>query len=211
MSRSLSSAMLAAIAQGTIYPILFGFLDFADGAVYACTHNRTVAWNGHNWSGLGEFVQASTIQETSAIQANSFTLTLNGAPASLMTIILGTRSRGRNCTLWQGFFNSSGTLLADPIVIFSGRMEPPTVNNTGASATVAVMVESRLADLQRAREIRYTDAQQKSMFPTDTGLAFVAALQNKDIIWGATATPLSSLAGTVLPVIPDPTGVYTGN
>lgn len=190
MSRGLSSANLAAIAAGTIYPIHFASLDFASGTAYVCNAFGPVVWNSQTWKGLGEFAGVGNVRESSALQANNLVLVLNGVDPTLIASTLGTRSRGRNCTIYKGFFNAAGVLQVDPFIVFSGRMEQPVIANNGDNCSISVTVESRLADFQKAREIRYTDAVQQSLSPGDTGLQYVAALQNKDIVWG----PVSSTA-----------------
>ena len=45
-------------------------------------------------------------------------------------------------------------------------------------------VESRLIDLERARDWRYTSENQKSLYPNDKGLDFVVDLQDMPIAWG---------------------------
>jgi hypothetical protein len=48
-----------------------------------------------------------------------------------------------------------------------------------------VSLESRMIVLQQANERRYTDEDQKSEYPDDRGLEFVAAANTtEDIIWG---------------------------
>jgi hypothetical protein len=44
--------------------------------------------------------------------------------------------------------------------------------------------ESRLIDLERSRERRYTSEDQKIDYPNDKGLEFIADLQDKEIVWG---------------------------
>ncbi len=184
MSRGLTGGMQSAIAAGTIYPILFGWFDFFGGAIYVCTHNQAVSWNAHTWAGLGNFVGISQIRETKEVRANGLTFTLNGIPSSYLTEVLTLRSRARSSALWLGCYNAAGSLIADPVQIFSGRMSQPTINDDGVTSTIALAVESRLVDLQRSRERRYTDADQQYLYPGDTGLQYVAALQEKEIKWG---------------------------
>jgi len=52
------------------------------------------------------------------------------------------------------------------------------------TATIAISIESRLIDLERARTLRFTDQSQKSRFPNDRGLEFVEDLQDKQFNWG---------------------------
>lgn len=184
MSRGLTSAMQTAIAAGNVYPVLFGWFDFTGGAVRVCSHNQSVSWDAQTWTGLGDLVRVEPVRESREVRAQSLSFVLAGISSTLIGEVLANRSRGRECALWFGAFNSAGVLLADPVKIFSGRMDQPTIEDTGDTCTVTIAAESRLVDLQRSRERRYTDADQQNLYSGDLGLQYVAGLQNREIVWG---------------------------
>ena len=45
-------------------------------------------------------------------------------------------------------------------------------------------VESRLADWERPRVSRYTDADQQQRFPGDLGCRFAPQMVEKELVWG---------------------------
>ena len=63
-------------------------------------------------------------------------------------------------------------------------MDLMNIDDGGQTCTISVSAESRLIDLDRTRERRYTSEDQKIDFPNDKGLEFIADLQDKEIIWG---------------------------
>ena len=75
-------------------------------------------------------------------------------------------------------------MVADPYLVFDGRMDVMTIDDSGSTATVSLSVESRLIDLERPRLRRYTPEDQKTNFPNDTGMDFVPTIQNVAIQWG---------------------------
>jgi len=75
-------------------------------------------------------------------------------------------------------------LIADPITLFQGRMDQMQAKENGDTATIALTLESNLIDLNKARERRYTDQDQKSDYPSDLFFEYVTGLQNKSITWG---------------------------
>lgn len=87
--------------------------------------------------------------------------------------------------MYLGFINEDfTTLIADPFLIFDGRMDTAEIADGGDTATITLTAESRLRDLERVRTRRYTDADQQSRFPGDKGLEYVPSLQDKQIVWG---------------------------
>jgi len=194
MSRGTSAGVQAAAAAATVYPILFAYFNMAGGALRVCTHNQNVSWNSQTWTGIGDFGKVSPVAETSGIRANGLTFGLSGIPSALISEVIGLRSRGRACTLWLGFYDSSGNLLSSPFQLWSGRMDQPTVTDSGSESDITISAESRLIELQRSREVRFTDETQQNLYPGDLGCEFVASLQEKEIIWGKASTsgPASS-------------------
>ena len=63
-------------------------------------------------------------------------------------------------------------------------MDAMTINDTGKEIIITMAVESRLIDLEKPNESRYTSEEQKRLFSGDLGLDFVTDLQDKDITWG---------------------------
>ena len=68
--------------------------------------------------------------------------------------------------------------------LFQGRMDSMTINDGGDEIIITLSVESRLIDLEKPNETRYTSEEQKRLFSGDLGLDFVTDLQDKDINWG---------------------------
>ena len=52
------------------------------------------------------------------------------------------------------------------------------------SATITLNLESRLIQLERPKNRRYTHEDNKKDLPGDLGFEFVTDLQDKEIIWG---------------------------
>ena len=73
-------------------------------------------------------------------------------------------------------------------------MDVMTIDDNGETANISLTAESRLIDLERARERRYTSDDQKVRHPNDTGLDFVASLQEKEIAWGSGKSSASDFA-----------------
>jgi hypothetical protein len=55
------------------------------------------------------------------------------------------------------------------------------------TASISVTAENVLVKLERPVIRRLTNEDQKSRFPSDRGLEFVASLQDKEIFWGKAA------------------------
>ena len=189
MARSLTASLIAEITAASLAPAKFAFLDFQTGPVRVWDGIGTKTWGGNNYTGLGHFGTVSPIEETADVKANGVVLTLNGVPTSLLATVLGDNYSGREVSLWLGALNQTGGLVADPDKVFSGRMNNVEFDKDGSTAVIRVYVESRLVDLRRSHERRYTHEHQKIDFSTDEGLEYMARAQSTPFSWGGARVP----------------------
>lgn len=217
MPRALSTAVAAAVAAKNVTIALFASLAFADATVYAFTGIGSItpagpASNpastfpyGQTFTGLGWLAKISSIPQTTKVQAQNVVLSLSGIPAALISeVTQQTYNRGA-AQVWLGFFDSNGNLLADPVALFSGAMDVPTLDDEGATCTINISCENSLVSLNLAPQKLFDDADQQILYPGDLGFSFVDKLSNIQLFWpmpGATTSPYP-LYMTVTPSAPD--------
>jgi len=185
MSRDLTTAALNAASAATVRPVALWYGDFASGAVRVTSYIRDITWGGHTWTALGQLVGFEEIRETGTVYATGAVFTLNGVPSSLVTKALEAGYRRRRCSLYLAFLDDSGAVIADPIE-WRYLMDRMTIADNGTDARITVRAESRLVDLQRAREIRHTDQGQQAVFAGDRFFEYVPGLANREIVVGGT-------------------------
>jgi hypothetical protein len=190
--RDLTSGMQAAIADKVVYPILFAFFDFESAPVRFWTGYGPFTWGGNTYVGSGDLGSIGEVEETTEIAAKGVTFTLSGIPTSLLALSLLDNYQNRACKLWLGACTADGTLIADPYMIFAGRMDVINMEEGGEMSNVTITAENRLVDLHRSRERRYTDADQRIDFADDEAFKFVNALQEKSILWGQAYSPTAN-------------------
>ena len=182
--RDLTSGVQTAIAADAVSPILLFQGEFGSGFVRVWSGIGDLTWNSETWSGVGTLGGISSITETSDIQANGLNVTFSGIPSAMISIALGDVVQGKLGKVYFGFMDASNTVIADPVLMFEGRLDVPSIEEDGENAVIQISYESRLIDLQKPRESRYTHEDQKLQHPTDLGFEFVPALQEQQISWG---------------------------
>lgn len=186
MSRTLPGALASQIAQAALAPVLLVELDFASGFVRVWNGVGTLNWNGQQWSGAGELMALSQIEETREIESVGLSMTLSGVPPALVSVAYGEFSQGRPAKVWLGALDiQSGALVSDPVAIFQGRMDTIGDTDDGAEAVITVSAESNLADLKRLRTRFLTDQDQQRIYPGDRSLRYLSSLQDRPIYWGS--------------------------
>jgi hypothetical protein len=176
--------MLAQLAGDKIKPVLFLQMQFTSGPSYIWSGIGNLQWNGQTWIGLGQLGTISAIEESSEIKATNVTFTLSGIPVDLIAKAFGEVRQGYPVQLWFGALGDNNNVLADPLQMYAGRMDVPTIEDGAQTGTISVSTENRLIDLNRARERRFTDQDQQIDHPGDLGFQYVQFIQNWNGTWG---------------------------
>ena len=154
-------------------------------------NNETLRlWTGYGdqtlgddtYTGAGDLLSISAVEETSEIAARGANLSLKGIPSSLVATALGEPYQGRLCKIH--FAVSDGSTYSNLVEVFSGYMDEMNIEEGVETATINVSVENKMIDLERARVARYTSQYQKSLYPNDKGFDFVESIQTKKTLWG---------------------------
>lgn len=184
-ARDLTSAMATAIAAGTVRPAIFMEGEFASSQfVRLWTGVGTYAWNGYGWTGGGQLLAVSAIEETADNKAVGFVVTLSGMPSANISLALQSARQGKPGKLWLALFNAAGALIVDPYLMRRGRFDVMVIDDAGDTCTIQAQYEDRLIDLERPRGRRYTNADQQIDYPDDLGFEYVPSLQDMSIVWG---------------------------
>jgi hypothetical protein len=183
MPRPMSSAMLAAIQATDLQPALFIQLTFNGATAYLWTGNTSISWNSQTWSGLGSLLSLAVAEDGATVEARGITVTVSGLDPNLLPDCLNDFQLGLSAIVYLGFF-SGGSLISTPITSWSGRMDLPTIDVSGETATIAINCESRLLDMNIPCDRRYTQQDQQMTWQDDLGFQFVDSIQEFVLAWG---------------------------
>lgn len=73
--------------------------------------------------------------------------------------------------------------VSTPYRLFAGIMDVPEYSTDGKTADIRLSIENILIIGQRSKISRYTNEDQRKLYPTDRGLEFINQLQDKEVIW----------------------------
>ncbi len=187
MSRGLDANNEAALEENVIAPVLFAELNFPSGYVRVHSGIGTITWGGYDWLGVGQFGTVDGLQEEAELSRKTVTYTLSGVPNDLIALALDDYYQGRTAKVYVGFFDrTTYQLAAEPELLDSGLMDVAK-SKEGKTCSISITAESRIASWSRPTVRRYTDAQQRAYFPSDTGMQFISQAAQKEIVWGRKA------------------------
>ena len=185
MARNLSAGLEAATIAPRVAPIVLVELSFDNVTTRVWSGWGDLTWGARVFTGAGTLGAVSPVEEATELRATGLDLTLSGIPTEVLSLALSEPYQGRTATVWLGALDTNTyALIADPYQAFQGRMDVMTVNDGGESATITISVEGRLIDLERTRERRYDDTDQRIDFELDRFFEFVPRLQDIQIVWG---------------------------
>ena len=183
MSRSLTGAAETASLGSHVRPVLLIELDASSGMARFNTADRTVIYAGNSFLGVGDLGKIAPFGEPTDLSVEGVTIELSGLPNDYIDMAMAENIQGRAARLWLGFLDDNYALIADPVLAFRGRMDTMDLK-LGETATVIARIENRMADWDRPRVRRYTNADQTARFPSDKGLEFVSQTAEREILWG---------------------------
>ncbi len=183
MSRDLSAGMQNVTDDSVVRPFFLVDLYF-DTNLRFWTGLGSLTHGSKDYIGAGDLLNISTFDEDSELSAVGATLTLNGVKTTLVQKARDENYQGKVATIKLGAFDETGSIISDPVTVFSGFMDVMTINEGAETSTIELTLENKLLLLERANERRYTNEDQQIDYPGDKGFEFVNALQEKEIVWG---------------------------
>jgi hypothetical protein len=185
--RTISAGQQLALERGHGMPILFVEVDWLEGLERYCTAAANVTWNSATWTGVGDMIDIGPVSTTEGVQATGVRFTMALIGSARVAQALATKSQGRRVTMWFGTLNPDTHVLDDtPIIEFEGRLDAPQLQD-GATSTISITAESRMAKLVGASVRRYTDADQQKYHPGDTWCSFAAVMAERLILFPSAA------------------------
>lgn len=183
--RNATEAVIAELGKSKNQPFHLVEVGFDSTPVYATDAWRNITWNGHTYTALGHFMSFSDIEETSELQVANLTAQLSGVDQSLISAVLTENYIDRPLKIYKGFLNDSMQVIADPILIFEGRMDSPVIeeNPDDGTCTVAVTATNAWVDFERLSGRHTNHEEQQLFFPGDKGFEFASEVM-KEILWG---------------------------
>jgi hypothetical protein len=184
MPRAVTTAFKNAAKAKTLEPLALFEGLFDTGALRLWTGIGDLSWNGFTWTGGAGVIGFEPVEETLETQSNGTKITLSGVDGAIISMALSERYQGRVVNIYLALTDTStGALVANPDILFSGRADVMTITDSGPTCSVSLAVESRLIDLKRARTRRYEPEDQKLYYPNDKGFDFVPTMQDRNVKW----------------------------
>lgn len=184
MSRDITAGFQAEIISSNVRPVLLSQAFLDSGTLRFWNGSGDFVYDGDTYTGAGNLLKVSEINETQKTEARGMTFSLSGIPSSSISVALSEEYQDRPVTIDLLFLEEDGTPIADAYRFFSGKADVMSITDGAATATIAMTAENDLIALQRVNERRRTSEDQRLTYVGDTFFDMVTALQSKEILWG---------------------------
>ena len=140
MTRGLTGTVAAAVAAEQAARTVAIELDFPSGMARWNASPMDIVIDGATFLGVGMLGSISVTEESAELRAYGLTVVLSGIPRDAITLALIQGYQGRRGTVWEVPLNPvTHAVLANPVVIFRGRMDTMDIE-LGEAALVRVAV-----------------------------------------------------------------------
>jgi hypothetical protein len=185
MDRGADADVIAAIEADRNQVVHLFRADFASGTVYATDSYRQLTWGGNTYLANGHLLSFAGVEESAELQVAQARFALSGVDQSLISVVLVENVIDRRVRVWTAFLDIDDAIIGEPVLIFDGRMDAPSIDEDpqGGTCTVSISASNQFADFNRRAGRRTNDSEQQTLFPGDRGFEYVSAL-TRSITWG---------------------------
>lgn len=184
MARDITAGFKNKITADQLRPAIFFKFQFESGDLNLWTGQKNFTLNDDVYVGAGGLIALDRIEETQELRATALNISLSGIPSAYISLALASNYQGRIVTAWFVVLNDDNSAVADPYEIFRGRMDIISFSDNGETSDYIIKCESNAIDIRKVKNRRFTDEDQKILYPNDKGLEFISKIQDIDIVWG---------------------------
>lgn len=172
----------ANLSSDVIVPINLFRADLPGFTLRAWTGVGDLTALSQTFEGTGDLLSINALEGSTNQLSPRLVATLTGVDATLTSELVEYAAQGSRIYLWYGLLNSeTGALVADPQLIFDGRIDTATVQS-GQQASIEVECIGGLEYAARRSQRKRTSGDQESIWAGD--LFFEFAGQDGSLPWG---------------------------
>lgn len=182
MTRTLTTAVKNELATDSLQPINLVYINIGTGYRFT-DHYKDVTYDSNTYLASSLFTRLSSVTESSEIEVSNITLSFSGADQTIISLFLSNNYMEKEAEVYKGFLNSSEAVIADPFLLFKGRIESFSIDESINQSNANIVVASHWSDFSKIEGRKTNTGSQQIHFNTDKGFEF-ASQTVQDIKWG---------------------------
>jgi hypothetical protein len=182
MARGLTTAVNNELATDKLNPITLLYLNVGVGYRFT-DHYKDITYDGNTYSASSLFLKVSDISESSEVEVGNISLEFTGADQTIVSLFLSSNYMDREVEVYKGFMDANQSLIANPFLLFKGRIESFNLDEDLNNSDVQIVVASHWADFDKIKGRKTNTNSQQLYFTGDVGFDY-ASQTVQDIKWG---------------------------
>lgn len=175
-------ALLARMLAGELVPVVQLVQVLTSPVLYLCAAGRRVEWSFQVWQPVD--LEIAPISHSASGEIEQLTFSLPAVTSDQLALALTEPVDGVTVRVYDALIDPDTGAVADAVLAWSGTLNVPGLSE-GPSATVAWTAEHRGVQALRRKPSRYTDDEQRRLYPGDTALNFDPATDAAALAWPA--------------------------
>lgn len=136
---------------------------------------------GQTYIGVEQLEVEPLREQAGEVEAMSFTLP--AVPNAYLTLALQTPINGKRVKLSLALLDPETQAIVRVQQLWAGQLDQMPVEFGPDTAGISVTAEHRAITYGRPKPLRYTDAEQRRLYPGDRGLEYLIDQSQKEDIW----------------------------
>ena len=197
MDRGSTGAFQTEIVKSANKPFHLVKLILDEGSHYLSDCYIPITYDGNEYLPTGSFLNFSDIVESNETNIEQIGISLSGIDQTFNSIFLTVDYIDREIEIYKAFLDTNDSLVSDPLLIFNGRLNNPTIKEDvdAGTSTLSFTASSLFVDFDKINSRFTNNESQQSFFAGDTGFRFSSVVV-KELNWGMTTGATASGGGS---------------
>ena len=186
MARTLTTALKNELLTNEIRPVhllSIGFATPVNITDNSFSLTSSVSGSSTTYTASPFLVATPTFTEETDLTKTSLNITLSGADTTFISTVLNENIVNDTVEIFRGLLNSTNSIIADPILLYSGNIDTFQIDESETDSNVTLTVVSHWADFDKKSGRQTNNNSQQRFFSTDVGMDF-SSQTVLDIKWG---------------------------
>ena len=186
MTRTLTTAVKNELLTNDIRPVhllTIGFSTPVNLTDNSFDLTSSISGSSKTYTASPFLVSVPTFTEETDVTKTSLNIDLSGADQTFISTCLNENIVNDSVEIFRGLLNSSNSLIADPLLLYSGNIDTFQIDETETESSVSLTIVSHWADFDKKSGRQTNNNSQQRFFNTDVGMDF-ASQTVLDIKWG---------------------------
>ena len=186
MARTLTTAVKNELLTNQIRPVhllTIGFSTPVNLTDNSFDLTSSISGSSKTYTASPFLVSVPTFTEETDVTKTSLNIDLSGADQTFISTCLNENIVNDSVEIFRGLLNSTNSLIADPLLLYSGNIETFQISESQTDSNVTLTIVSHWADFDKKSGRQTNNNSQQRFFSSDVGMDF-ASQTVLDIKWG---------------------------